>query len=235
MTHARSALLTVDPASAQSQPTATNLSSSPSSVVSGVPFTLSWTTQNAAGANIEFICNGPGITATYPVGTTTVAMPCNTPVFATALPTSGNTSITVVQGSSANTATFELLPEGFDDTYYATGARTLTIPIVSPVAAVTQSATTSSSTASTTPASWQHYAFTRALHRGSQNADVTALQSYLARDPSVYPTGLVTGYFGAATMQAVELFQLKYRIATPGSSGYGLVGPMTRAELNTLQ
>lgn len=238
MTHALSASFTVDPASAQSQPAATSFSSKPASIVPGVPFTLSWATHNASGANIEFICNGPAVSAMYPVGTTTVSMPCDMPVFATALPPSGNTSISVavVQTGFANTATFELLPEGVDGTYYATSARTLSIPIVSSVAAEVKPATTTTvSSASSTPPSWQHYNFTRSLHRGSQNADVMALQSYLALDPSLYPSGLVTGYFGAATEQAVELFQMKYQIATPGSSGYGLIGPLTRTTLNTLQ
>ena len=80
-----------------------------------------------------------------------------------------------------------------------------------------------------------HYTFTRALQRGSDNADVAALQRYLALDPSIYPLGLVTGYFGAATQQAVELFQIKYGITIAGGPGYGLVGPKTRAELNELQ
>lgn len=240
MTHARSASLTIDSTSLQTQPTATSLTSAPASIVSGVPFTLSWTTQNAAGANIELTCSNSAVTATYLVGTTSVSMPCNTPAFASVLPANGNTTIQLVQAVLGSSATFELLPEGADGTYYATSARTLTIPFASSGTVATSviqptATTTAPFSTSMVPASWQHYTFTRALQRGSQNADVTALQSYLALDPSIYPLGLVTGYFGAATLQAVELFQLKYQIAAPGNSGYGLVGPKTRAELNMLQ
>jgi len=45
---------------------------------------------------------------------------------------------------------------------------------------------------------------------------------------------LVTGYYGVATMLAVERFQLKYGIAHQGAVGWGTVGPNTRAKLNAL-
>lgn len=56
----------------------------------------------------------------------------------------------------------------------------------------------------------------------------------LAQDTAVYPEGLVTGYFGAATRRAIQRFQEKYGIAAPGDPGYGLVGPKTRAKVNEL-
>ena len=239
MTHARSASLTINPRSSQSPPTTMSFSSTPASVAANVAFTLSWTTQNAAGANIEFICTNGAITAAQLVGTTTSALPCNVPIFSSALPPSGNTAIEIVQAVPGSNATFELLPEGDDGTYYAMTSRTISIPIVSSSTSLTRGAqpiaVMNTPAASTTPASWHHYTFIRALHRGSQNADVTALQKYLALDPGLYPLGIVSGYFGAATMQAVELFQAKFGIAAPGDSGYGSVGPKTRNVLNTLQ
>lgn len=78
-------------------------------------------------------------------------------------------------------------------------------------------------------------AFTDALEPDATDTDaagdVTRLQTLLAKDPAVYPEGLVTGYFGPATLAAVKRFQLKEGLVTEGSPGYGLVGPATRAAL----
>ena len=81
----------------------------------------------------------------------------------------------------------------------------------------------------TTPA-----VITRTLKRGSRGADVTRLQEFLAQDKDVYPEGEITGYFGPATERAVGRFQEKKGIASPGQSGYGEVGPKTRAKVKEL-
>ena len=73
--------------------------------------------------------------------------------------------------------------------------------------------------------------FTRRLMQGSSNSDVRRLQTLLASDPSIYPEGTITGYFGKLTRKAVENFQVKYKIASPGAEGFGTVGPLTRASL----
>lgn len=76
--------------------------------------------------------------------------------------------------------------------------------------------------------------FVRPLALGLKHADVSNLQKALKTDSSVYPEGLVTGYFGPATLKAVKKFQKKYGISSPGDVGYGNVGPKTRAKLNEL-
>lgn len=63
------------------------------------------------------------------------------------------------------------------------------------------------------------------------DGEVSRLQAILAKDPAVYPLGSVTGFYGPATDKAVKAFQLKAKLAAPGSAGYGLVGPATRAAL----
>lgn len=68
-----------------------------------------------------------------------------------------------------------------------------------------------------------------------QGADVTALQQFLAKDSSIYPEAITTGYYGALTAKAVGKFQEKYGIAKSGDSGYGYVWPATRAKLNEIQ
>jgi peptidoglycan hydrolase-like protein with peptidoglycan-binding domain len=75
---------------------------------------------------------------------------------------------------------------------------------------------------------------TRSLVYGTIDSEVNILQTWLALDPSIYPSGQVTGYFGPATLRAVKLFQVKYGIAKSGQAGYGNVGPATRAKLNEL-
>lgn len=78
---------------------------------------------------------------------------------------------------------------------------------------------------------------TRSLELGMSGADVSALQTYLAKDPVIYQSGLITGYFGQLTKAAVERFQTAQgivRSGTPATTGYGRVGPVTIAALNTL-
>ena len=67
------------------------------------------------------------------------------------------------------------------------------------------------------------------LVRGMTSPDISNLQSVLGQDKTIYPEGLVTGYFGPATENAVRRFQAKYGIAQVGR-----VGPATRAKLNSL-
>lgn len=75
------------------------------------------------------------------------------------------------------------------------------------------------------------------LDIGSTGQEVTDLQTYLASNSSLYPSGLVTGYFGALTQAGVQRFQAAQGIVSSGSpttTGYGRVGPSTRARLNAL-
>jgi peptidoglycan hydrolase-like protein with peptidoglycan-binding domain len=63
---------------------------------------------------------------------------------------------------------------------------------------------------------------------------VTCLQEWLAKNPVMYPEGLVTGYFGPLTLQAVERLQTSLGIVSSGdatTTGFGMVGPRTRAGL----
>lgn len=72
--------------------------------------------------------------------------------------------------------------------------------------------------------------FPRNLTLGTKGEDVSRLQQFLTKDTSIYPEGLVTGYFGSLTQKAVVRFQQKNNI-TP-TRGY--VGPLTRAKLEVL-
>lgn len=74
-------------------------------------------------------------------------------------------------------------------------------------------------------------AITRTLQLGMTGEDVSLLQQWLGQDTSVYPEGLVSGYFGQLTSAAVKRFQVTHSIVAEGGAGYGVVGPKTRAKL----
>ncbi len=67
----------------------------------------------------------------------------------------------------------------------------------------------------------------RQLQFGMYGSDISLLQSFLARDASIYPQGLVTGYFGGLTRAAVARFQVRN-----GISPVGRVGPQTLPVIN---
>lgn len=67
------------------------------------------------------------------------------------------------------------------------------------------------------------------LDLGETNSDVTSLQGFLKDNSSIYPEGLVTGYFGGLTKNAVMRFQAQY-----GFDQVGRVGPVTRDKINDL-
>ncbi len=78
---------------------------------------------------------------------------------------------------------------------------------------------------------------TTQLDMGSQGSDVSELQSYLSKNPHIYPSGLVTGYFGVLTQSGIQMFQANQGIVssgTPETTGFGRVGPVTMARLNSL-
>ncbi|MDO8520867.1 MAG: peptidoglycan-binding protein [bacterium] len=69
----------------------------------------------------------------------------------------------------------------------------------------------------------------RELRQGMTSDDVTALQALLASDPTIYPEGRITGYYGALTAKAVKRFQKKH-----GLDQVGNVGPKTLKKLKEL-
>lgn len=66
------------------------------------------------------------------------------------------------------------------------------------------------------------------LDLGMRSANVTTLQEFLAQYPSIYPEGLVTGYFGPLTQSAVVRYQ-----SSNGIDAVGRVGPVTLSLINS--
>ncbi|MFH1188664.1 MAG: peptidoglycan-binding protein [bacterium] len=73
----------------------------------------------------------------------------------------------------------------------------------------------------------QDFQFVSDLHYGSQGEEVSELQEFLSYDVDVYPSGLVTGYYGTLTENAVKQFQKQ-----SGLSETGIVDAQTREQLN---
>ncbi len=71
--------------------------------------------------------------------------------------------------------------------------------------------------------------FAAQMDFGARGEHVSALQRFLASDSTIYPEGIVSGYFGVLTQRAVSQFQ-----AMHGLPSVGRVGPLTLAKLNSL-
>ena len=67
------------------------------------------------------------------------------------------------------------------------------------------------------------------IREGMNDADVKTIQELLASDPTIYPKGLVTGYFGPMTKEAIMRFQTKNGLEVTGE-----VNAETRAAMDTL-
>ena len=60
---------------------------------------------------------------------------------------------------------------------------------------------------------------TDGLWKGVTHNDVIKVQKLLATDPTVYPEGIVTGYYGEMTRKAVVNFQLRHGVTPTGEIG----------------
>ncbi|MBI2052079.1 MAG: peptidoglycan-binding protein [Candidatus Sungbacteria bacterium] len=69
---------------------------------------------------------------------------------------------------------------------------------------------------------------TRSLFRGSRGEDVRQLQEFLAQDSTIYPEGIITGYYGIGTEAAIKRWQAKN-----GIPAVGVVGRQTIAKFKT--
>jgi peptidoglycan hydrolase-like protein with peptidoglycan-binding domain len=67
------------------------------------------------------------------------------------------------------------------------------------------------------------------LDPGERGQEVTNLQTFLADNRDIYPSGLVTGYYGSLTTSAVKVFQGQY-----GFDQVGRVGPLTINKINSI-
>lgn len=105
-------------------------------------------------------------------------------------------------------------------------------PPVVPTTAITPPTTT---TPITTPPAAPTFTFTTSLYYGIRSYAVTALQNFLISQNDL-GAGYNTGFYGSLTQAAVRQFQCAENIVCSGSpttTGWGNVGPRTRAALNS--
>ena len=110
-----------------------------------------------------------------------------------------------------------------------------------PIEEISQEVDTGTSTEITEeiPVVPQDCIFNTNIRFNDKGEDVERLQMFLAdQGPEIYPDGLVTGWFGLLTREAVVRFQENYLedVLTPWeiSQGTGFVGTTTRAKINEL-
>lgn len=90
-------------------------------------------------------------------------------------------------------------------------------------------ATLSSSVQTQTPAvlgSQSTPVLTQSLQYGDTNTDIEKVQKLLATDPSIYPYGVASGFFGPKTQEAIRNFQARFGLDT-----VGVIGPATKSLL----
>lgn len=67
------------------------------------------------------------------------------------------------------------------------------------------------------------------IKEGMTDADVKTIQELLASDPTIYPKGIITGYFGPMTKEAIMKFQAKNGLEVTGE-----INAETRAALDIM-
>ncbi len=67
------------------------------------------------------------------------------------------------------------------------------------------------------------------IREGMTDADIKTIQELLASDPTIYPRGLITGYFGPMTKEAVKRFQAKNGLEVTGE-----IDAETRAAMDAI-
>ena len=207
------------------------------------PITIYATDSAGHSANTQmtvYVNSGVSVALTAPSPSSSIA-PGTTVVFNTYAYGFTNPAYTIqdsLGGSSITTAdinssgAFSWTPTANDagthtitvtatDTYSHVGSAQTTITVSgTPVTTTTATQTTTQNSSG--------YTFSTYLSPGITSSDVTALQNILIKEG--YLSAAATGYYGSLTEAAVIAFQ-----AAHGIQQLGVVGPATRAALNSAQ
>ncbi|MEK7607581.1 MAG: peptidoglycan-binding domain-containing protein [Patescibacteria group bacterium] len=155
---------------------------------------------------------------------------------------SGTVTIVITPTSTICTITTAQATSGTGRGSSGGGAVT-TKKVVAPVVKTATPVATQASATAKVAAAGSNAKFTRALKVGSAGNDVKQLQQFLnangftVASSGVGSPGKETTYMGKLTQKAIKKFQVKYGIVssgTPETTGYGNLGPKTRAKLNEL-
>ena len=209
----------------------------------------------AAGSAIDLTSAGK-LTFTYNVNSIRASFTCgsSTSVLSLSMPTSGATETTTITpvnticvapgsvssggGSSSSSSSSSTT----STTSSASSASPTTTTTTTTTAAPKTTTTTTTTAKPTTPVVTAPVVapvvsapvsvsmapvLTKEINPGARSDEVMKLQELLAQDPSVYPDGIVSGYYGPKTVAAVRKFQAKH-----GLPVVGRVGPSTLAKIN---
>ncbi len=187
----------------------------------GMPSTtgVTWTASPSGGVAPVALMWGNSSTATVqtvaePAGTYTMTLQA-TDASATVATTSCGATVatsTTSDGSSVTDKIKALLAQ-------IQALKSQIAQLIAQVAGGTGTGTSTSTPAIGCPA-WQHD-----VKMGDQGDEVKDLQKMLSLDPTIFPPGLITGYFGHKTQNALMHYQKKFGI---NSTGY--FGPRSRAQ-----
>lgn len=193
------------------------------------------------------------ITATQVGSIRLLSMGCGTSdsVYKIENPTGGVTATTVVTvpttgtcsgGGSGGSGGSSGGGGGGGGSYAPQVVTTTPKPTTTTTTTTTPTTTTSGTTTGTI--SGGGVVLTSAIKVGASSSQVKTLQQFLNSDPDTKiassgagAPGSETNYFGSLTVKAIQKFQKKYGIVssgTPTTTGYGALGPKTRAKLNAL-
>jgi peptidoglycan hydrolase-like protein with peptidoglycan-binding domain len=206
----------------QSIPTITSFVANPSTITSGQSSVLSWVVSNASSTSLDNgigVVTGTSITVT-PSMTTTYHLSAVNPVGTTTANAIVTVNATTSTGTDIQTQILNLLKQIAD----------LKAQIVQ-LLQQQQSGGTGTSTPPTAGSPGLCFSFGRDLSEGNRGDDVKELQRELANDPSIFPPGLITGFFGHRTEEAMKKFQQRFGIFSFGSTTTGFFGPKTRGFL----
>ena len=250
-THSEPLIFTIGKKTAATVPSIASFTHTTLPGIQEKKMSFSWSASNTAHVMLRLHC--PTILeATYTHENATKTLYCNDADRAPILPAQSSTTVSF-KNTTGNTVlvTLSALPQNSNGTFDGATAKTISLTIERPSGNTNTTPTNASAQTveiKTTPAqsttaapnasaikAARTAAFSVYLAKGSRHKEVTALQQFLAQGKTLYPEGSVTGYFGPATDAALKRFQVRYGIASPSDEGYGLVGPKTRAKLNSLE
>jgi peptidoglycan hydrolase-like protein with peptidoglycan-binding domain len=206
-------------------PSIASFLAAPTTITVGQSAVLSWTVNNASSTSISGISGvgtvsgtsitvTPTVTTTYtlsvvnPQGTTTAnATVTVNPVATTTPPATGVMAQIQALLAQINALKAQIgqLVTGQIGGGSGSGTGTTTPPVIGPGGKICVSS------------------IGRDIRRGDYGDDVKDLQKFLAKHPSIYPEGIINGFYGPLTIQAVKRWQKQN-----GIEGTGFFGPMTR-------
>lgn len=246
--------ITLTVASDAQKPVSVRFNASRNKIFSGDSILFDWSVINGSGANIKFACSPTLKLRAFSVSTTTT-LACGNYAWPTNFAPNASTSVTFLNLNTVDEiSTATLFPTLKNGIYDGNNAQTIRINVApvpnlpqntqatnastvqTPTSTVSGAAKVIPATTVTTPVTIGKNVFTKWLSVGSRSADVTLLQQFLAKDKSLYPERLVTGYFGPATKRAVGRFQIRFGlIKNTKDPSYGALDAKTRFSLNALQ